>query len=116
MTELKKFVVKKSQWLRGEGPSVLMHRTTHKMCCLGFASLACGLEENDIFGVSMPGGVCSDLDLAYPSSFFDGPGRESESIIDIMRINDDLYLNDEERILKLKQKFNELDIEIIFED
>jgi hypothetical protein len=116
MTELKKFVVKKSQWLRGEGPSMLLDARTYKMCCLGFASLACGLKENDILGISMPGGVCSDLDSAYPASFFDKPGRESQPIIDIMRINDNPYFNDEERILGLKQKFNELDIEIVFED
>jgi hypothetical protein len=116
MTELKKFVVKKSQWLRGEGPSVLLRRTTHKMCCLGFASLACGLKENDIIDVSIPSNVCSNLYSAYPASFFDGLRPESQSIMDIMRINDDVSLNDEERIFSLKQKFSELGIEVIFED
>ncbi len=60
MMELKKFIVQKSKWLRGEGPSRLPRSCDNKMCCLGFVSLACGLERDDILDVSLPSGVYSN--------------------------------------------------------
>lgn len=125
--ELKKFVVKKSQWLRGEGhyESFLLRDSDGKMCCLGFASLACGLDVNDIYNVPCPCDVDNTSLNKYPNSFFienhinhHGYTRFSNSdlISKIMATNDDEDLNDDERILKLIDKFAELEIEVSFEE
>lgn len=49
-------VVKRSQWLRGEGPShsYLRRDTDGKMCCLGFACLAIGATPDDITSLRYP--------------------------------------------------------------
>lgn len=119
MTELKKFVVKKSKWLRGEGAnkSYLLRQLDNKMCCLGFASLACKIDQNDFYGIRIPTSVSSHS--KYPKSFFnfnEDEFEESNCIGEIMEINDDPSLGDEERISQLTKKFNELNIEIVFED
>lgn len=49
-----KVVVDRAHWLRGEEDSVLLRPEEDKMCCLGFACLALGLERCDIDSLSSP--------------------------------------------------------------
>lgn len=120
MMELKKFVVKKSQWLRGESSSksYLLRQLDNKMCCLGFASLACKIDQSDISGIRIPTSVASHS--KYPKSFFanfdEDEFEESNCIGEIMEINDDPSLGDEERMSQLTKKFSKIGIEIVFED
>lgn len=49
-TEIKKLVIDRSCWLRGEGAqtSRLLRPRDGKMCCLGFFGLACGYDREDM--------------------------------------------------------------------
>lgn len=53
---VKEFTIKTSKWLHGIGnKSMLLDPYNNKMCCLGFASRACGLSGKSIEEVAEPG-------------------------------------------------------------
>jgi hypothetical protein len=59
-------IVDRTKWYRGRGFSsskLLIQNGEHtgKMCCLGFASLACGLTEDQIQDKSAPGAACNTV-------------------------------------------------------
>jgi len=49
-----KLVIDRQKWLRGEGTekSYLLRSEDGKMCCIGFYSLACGMNKNDIIEIT----------------------------------------------------------------
>lgn len=53
---MKKLVVDRKTWLRGEGPrnSRLLREEDQTMCCLGFYAIACGLSSDDITDAADP--------------------------------------------------------------
>jgi hypothetical protein len=63
-----KLVIDRSKWLRAEGAdeSRLLRPNDGKMCCLGFFGLACGLEEDDLADMSVPGDVSSLAKSRWP--------------------------------------------------
>ena len=64
--EPREFTIKRSKWIRGEGPgkSFLRREEDKKMCCLGFLCVAAGSSKNNILGLKSP----EDLDVELPSS------------------------------------------------
>lgn len=51
-----KVIIDRATWLRGEGPykSSLLRAADGKMCCLGFAALACGIDKSYIIDYDAP--------------------------------------------------------------
>lgn len=64
------FTVDRSKWYQGQGSNeskllIIKHpdkKQNGKMCCLGFASLACGIPKSRIKGKNDPFDVVSDYD------------------------------------------------------
>lgn len=55
MTEV---TVERHRWYRGQKQgSMLLRNQDNKMCCLGFAALACGLGPKQIRGIPTPAAV-----------------------------------------------------------
>lgn len=136
--ERKKFVVKRSEWLRGgrdgmggAAASRLIDVLGHK-CCLGFAGVQlCNLRPGQMVGCGTPRSA-DHLISAYRDGM---PGLMVESTLsEIMRVND---VNFETNVLarksqeleneppeaweawreaKLKELFNEIEIDVEFID
>jgi hypothetical protein len=55
-----KTVIKRSEWLRGEGPTLsFLYRGDGKRCCLGFRMNVAGFTDNDLLSQGSP------ADLSY---------------------------------------------------
>lgn len=56
MTEVTAFVIKRSEWLRGEGAinSYLLREEDGKRCCVGIYARACGVPDDHLAGQSWP--------------------------------------------------------------
>jgi len=131
--ERKKFVVKRSEWLRGgrNGKGVAASSTLRDddghMCCLGFAGQQlCDINPIRLRNVATPGGTYAEDERAFIRGM---PGLFSgETMSRIMRTNDnDLDIPesvhgrpqaevDAWREAKLKELFNEIEIDVEFID
>ena len=135
---MKKVVIKRSEWLRGEYSelSALFRESDGKRCCLGFvANQLIGLSDEEIDGVSAFDGAAADV---YKGKYSDVKrraenvryrAREMLSAIFTMRdrqgrplatqivhINDDARIVDSEREEKIIEMFKKIDIAIEFVD
>ncbi len=127
--ELTSFIVKRSNWSRGQSLSCLL-KYSGKMCCLGFAAKACGYADEHLIERGSPQDVIYNNSNyialnknLFPESFMQydryKPYKISNSstIFEIMNINDNQNISDDDREIKLKELFlTKLNIEIIFED
>ena len=61
-----KLVIEREKWCHGEGPtkSFLIRMSDHRMCCLGFFGLECGLKRERLIGAA---GVAACSDEPWPS-------------------------------------------------
>jgi hypothetical protein len=119
-----KFTVNRSTWLRGEGyeHSALLRQVDGKMCCLGFFCLASGLKPYDIINREAPQRL---IDPEQRRSILKSLGEERrqepmpsdpETILtQLMQMNDSTDLSDAEREEILKELFQSLGHEVIFE-
>ena len=113
-----KLTIKRSEWLRGEGPddSLLLRQSDGKKCCLGFLALALDATEKYISGRASPanapalswpeGFVLKDLDSRY----------ENSGCIDLIETNDTTFLSETEREDALTKHFKKFDIDVEFVD
>lgn len=115
------FTVDRSKWLRGEDDeSMLLRKCDNKMCCLGFFALACGLTRDEISGKSTPSSLAI-RNIKLPSTMQFLLDEENQSIDSrlgnsMMATNDSKNINDDERERQLKLLFEQVGIEILFED
>jgi hypothetical protein len=102
---VKKLVIDRSRWLRGEDASQLM-LADGRLCCLGFHALSCGYSEEEIKGKAYPKSLHL-LVRPHPDTWlFDETGDESrwwESFI--ANINDDRKITDADRETRLVEVF-----------
>src|SRR6476661_11049335 len=81
---LKAFTISRAYWGTGnDGGSLL--KPSHKMCCLGFASLACGVPKTSIFGNSFPSDVSFQKENPTFTSFLNAVSTAEE---DLAEVND----------------------------
>ncbi len=115
--------------MRGEGGnnSFLLRSKDKKKCCLGFFSLACGFNEDQIRNKITPNSLSgipqigkninpvynklldSNIVCEYNSNTF----RKYSGHLFAM-INDDIKISDEVRENLLKEYFNQIGVEVIF--
>lgn len=121
MSELIKVVIDRSKWGRGATGGKLLRPDTCLMCCLGFVSLACGLDEDEIRdestpaelvqkGVVLPGPMLpliDNVDPHYP---------HSDVCVRLMDLNDDDELDDTKREAQLIEAAREAGFEFEFVD
>jgi hypothetical protein len=61
--DVKKFVVKRNKWLRGNTDDSTLLDSRGRMCCLGFYSRACGLPKKMIADESAPANAVNNNNL-----------------------------------------------------
>ena len=110
--------VKRSQWLRGEGPkgSKLLRSSDNKMCCMGFASIVAGISKEFIEDHGTVGDVCLPEFKDIPESLWLFQREEHTTRYAIYGTNDNERLTDEEREAKLKALGEQVGIKFDFED
>lgn len=116
-----KFTIKRSEWLRGEGPekSFLLREDDGKKCCLGFFGLVCGYNSKDLTAQSEPFDLLSVEVLAkkdplWPEWMF---GKNDPFIVfRLMEINDNPSLPAESRELQLTEIFAQQGVTVEFVD
>lgn len=115
--DVKKFVIDRSKWLRGQGSinSYLLDNEG-KMCCLGFYAQECGLRPQDIKNVAEPITVVVSKKKDWNSFLIatDGAVDNSPDTWKLMEINDDPKLDDKVREKFIKDRFAEHDIKVKF--
>lgn len=120
--DVRKFTVKRSKWLRGNGGVSQLLNNEGKMCCLGFYGRECGLRPQDIRDQATPSDVDDTRDEKIWNTFLikddtintlNSP-RDSKAAVKLMRINDSKALSDEKREEKLTAEFLKWGIKVKF--
>lgn len=116
-----KLVIERDKWIRGnEEESMLLRPSDGKMCCLGFYSLALGLDKNDIHGAFCPSELGTET---YPDWLVisewaeyleDDRAIDTSFCNEIMTTNDRKSLAEDEREALLKELFAKKGIEVTF--
>lgn len=120
-------VIKRSQWLRGEGPkhSKLIRSSDNKMCCLGFFGLACKVPPSMMIDISSPEDIKEGNDVSKEqwtaesnegAYLFDNTNDMSYVCYDLMTDNDDPALRDEHRENNIKNHFASIGVAVEFID
>jgi hypothetical protein len=120
---MQKLIIKRSEWLRGEGPSYsyLYRSSDGKRCCLGFlGNQVCGFTDAEMSNKAMP----SALPLSnWPSKMLRendedrfGPLIDSTITTNLSNANDSKFLPDEGREDRISRLMTELDIAVEFID
>jgi hypothetical protein len=124
---MKRVVVNRETWLRGEEDSLLFRPTDQKMCCLGFMCLQNGVPQEDMKNVFGPGTLAkwrshiADKVPAvllkhseYPPYTLTDLGWSSNFARKAMEINDNPHYEPEQRETLLKDLFRANGIDLIF--
>jgi hypothetical protein len=125
--DVKKFIVKRSKWFRGQGDEQSRLQTTdNKMCCLGFYAKECGLKKKHLLDISTPSEILYDIRTLWKSFLFDRKDIEfandetwitdSNVANDLMEINDNKFITEKERERRLKDLFKAQGIKLKFID
>lgn len=115
MTEVTSFVIKRSEWLRGEGAieSALLRPRDGKRCCVGIYARACGVGDNAIANFFWPG----DRDCESNMCGWVLPGSHWLHQVDgLVTANDSIYLDESEREHHIARIFADHGITVTFED
>lgn len=116
-TEIKKLVIDRSRWLRGEGghTSALLRSVDRKMCCLGFLGLACGVPPDHMEGWADPSTASHP---AWPLWISDDGGvtQQDHVVNELVRLNDVEAIPDAEREACLARVFASHGVEVEFID
>lgn len=112
-----KLIIDRATWLRGEGyeDSKLYRPSDGKMCCLGFYSLACGLQQNDITELECPGSATDPkINKKWPKWLTKLENSQTKECIDLMEHNDNENISDKERENKIKTIFARHGVKVEF--
>jgi hypothetical protein len=108
------FTIKRSEWLRGEGPtaSYLQRESDGKRCCLGFYAIACGYSEADIINIPTPWRLQSETEQQSI------PSRANHTLAfhALMEKNDDTCTDDAEKERFIIEEFSRIGITVTFVD
>jgi len=115
-----KFTVERSTWARGktDETNFLFNKYTNKRCCLGFVCKQLGFEDAQLEGVGSPihltwplGGVGRNVLMDNGSTGYESPLTERA-----ITINDDEFIDDEQREENLSKEFKLAGHEMVFID
>lgn len=115
------FTVKRSNWLRGERDSYLLHPENGKMCCVGFLCESLEITKGDMLDrvhLSEVMGPREEVAGFFQEEYY-GASRyipETGLAERIYGTNDNSFLTDLQREAMLTELFEQAGIEIKFED
>ena len=118
------FIVKRSEWARGEPTALLMNDGTK--CCLGFRASALGIPDRQL-RVGHPGhllinkattvadwrGLLEDSDCP-DAAVHPGNYCFTQAMYEILNANDDCWIGDEEREAVLTKLFQSVGDDVLF--
>ena len=109
-------VIKRSQWLRGEGgdDSYLLRQEDGKMCCLGFLGLALGITSAELLGEQNPRDASDDLNR-WPEAICKN-GLDTPLACSLMLVNDNTSISEKCRERTITAAMKEAGINVTFED
>lgn len=118
-----KLTIKRSQWLRGEGPeaSRLLRPNDGMMCCLGFYCLSRGYSPSEIVNHESPATLDNALEklteLVCIGDFTAEPVAKNE-VYKLMVANDFQRESDDKKEQTITALFAKLNppVEVVFED
>ncbi len=118
-----KLVIDRKKWLRGDGrDSYLIRPSDGKQCCLGFLGLACGYEPADLHARLSPLSTFESekdnkwcIPVGNKDAATNGEEMHSAIILELTRINDHMYMKDNDREEKLTEAFASVGVEVTFE-
>jgi hypothetical protein len=115
------FTIKRSAWLRGDPEnSRLLRASDGKKCCLGFYCLAVGVPKKAVRATTSPARPnvhpILPLDAKWLVNRHNRPlwPKASPDCYDLMRVNDDPYINDAEREKEIRRLFAKHDVRVKF--
>lgn len=115
LTDVKEFTVQRSKWLRGNMNISRLLNNKGKMCCLGFYSKACGIQNEDIKNISAPEDISNNVSKNWKTRLLKFNNRvNTAKCFKLMQINDSSSINDEERERRLTKQFKILGIKVNF--
>ncbi len=103
-------IIDRKRWYRGKGgkASSLLRYDDRKMCCLGFDAIACGAKPSDIEYISDPEGSCLPLPGIVEN------GKNTEVCNKMIKINDNMDIEDVEREHLLTQYAKDIHRKFVF--
>lgn len=124
MGDVKRFVIERERWLRGdEENSRLLRPSDGKMCCLGFFARACGIDEDqiedeaepeDVPGAGWPLWVLRESDDFAGDYDLPGKLKNSLDIVELIKANDDEATGDRKRESRIAEIFAKHGVEVEF--
>ena len=112
-----KFIIKRSNWLRGKGSfrSRLLN-DYGEMCCLGFLGKACGMSKRTLYGQTCPIMV-DEFGVRYPEKIINAKTKSNTKACKrLMVTNDSERIKDSDREKSLKRQFKRIGITVKFID
>lgn len=109
---IKKFRINRKTWLRGTLNSCLLNEDGKK-CCLGFYSLARGLNKRDIVNKFEPSELTKD-DNSFMLPELCCDAGDSKIASRLMCINDNSNTTDKVKEKAIKNNFKKLGVEVEF--
>lgn len=115
---LKTVIVRGSEWLRAltgrrTADSMLYNPTVRKMCCLGIACHAAGVEKKLLKNIITPGELKA-MRLLVPFPGLVGPTSNSWLSNQMMEVNDDETTSDQEKVGALRPLGKRAGIRFVF--
>lgn len=122
-----KFTIQRSKWFRGQAKLASYLRVDHAgptnghMCCLGFYSVACGLDSTQITGVAVTRHISSptptEMEWLRGRASIDPLHARRDFVEDrIAAVNDSVDIPESEREQQITEWFAKQGIEVVFED
>lgn len=114
---MKKLVIDRSKWQRGEGYAQLLDDETGKMCCLGIYLRACGKAPSTIANRSFPCQIPNRLFPKEADWLLEGLGEDrfdSAVANKLMYVNDSRMKTEKQRETFIKETFAKQGIKVEF--
>ena len=115
MNTITELTITRHNWLRGEEDSYLLRMLDQKMCCLGHFSLACGAKREHLVDRTTPYRLTEKFgDSACPIQIYQPEPFDTTNLIHrIMETNDEKAYTDDQREVKLKELFLQLNPPVV---
>lgn len=111
---IKKFRINRKEWLRGEPENSCLLREDGMKCCLGFYSLARGINKKYIESIAEPCDLIRKDDKMMLPELVSKAYTNNQIVNILIRVNDSEKLADKVKEEKIKHQFNKLGVEVEF--
>lgn len=108
---MKKLIIDRKRWIRGESNSCLLRESDSRMCCLGFYSRSCRIPASRILNKNSPADLCK---LPNQMKWLAEDGSNTMEAHQLIKFNDNRNYSLPEREAGIKAIFAKHDVEVTF--